>query len=200
MKQCASFKRNSSGQRRCARFINTNSEGGPDVDTSMHRGGFAGLLGTSIKLSDLGIGAGVGLAGSLGFKWVVNRWLVTTLPAGVIKFIPALGAGLSAAAVYFLSGKHLPQQRKLALAAGAAFSGVLVNGWDLFKAKFPQYGDLVAVDVPGYGYLVNDPSGATMPQLHGMGGIVIDEGNPRMNELAYSALGEPEPDYIEYGY
>lgn len=210
--QCVSFKRGPSGARRCARFANTarTRRGPPEADidpdeiadspdTAMHRGGFAGILDNSFKGSDVAMGAGAGLLGTLGVKWVVNKYLLDKVPAGLVKFLPVAGAGATAAVLYF---GMKDKRRATAFAVGAVGAGIAVNGWDLVKAQFPALSDMVSLQVPGYGYIAQD-GGRALPAGNGYNGlnaVVIDTGNPSMDGLAMSAMGEPDNDFVAYGY
>lgn len=207
-KKCQQFKTGQGGVRRCARFI-------PDAepDTAMHRGGFAAFpgLNVSVNTGDLLAGSAVGLLAGSGARWLANKFATTWMPAGVMRFVPVLGGAAAAAGLYYYSASVGKKARGMSHAAGALGAAVVVNIWDMLRAQFPQLADLSAYS--GYGYLtagISPNSGSPGAQGYaaltpdtsttGYQGIVIDTGNPRMNELALSAMGADDEDYNDYGY
>lgn len=209
-RKCQSFKVGFSGKRRCARFSPTPETQEPD--TAMHRGGFAAFpgLNMSVNTGDLLMGSVAGLLGGSGARWLANKYATAWLPAAVMRFVPVLGGGLVAAGLYYYSASQGKKARGISHAAGALGASVVVNIWDMLRAKYPQLADYSAY--AGYGYLtagVGPNSGSPAAQGYqmlqpdtsttGYQGIVIDTGNPAMNELALSAMGSDE-DYSDYGY
>lgn len=206
-RKCQQFKTGQGGVRRCARFTPEN-----EIDTAMHKGGFAAFPGLdmSVNTGDLLAGSAVGLLAGSGARWLANKFATAWLPAGVMRFVPVLGGAAAAAGLYYYSASQGKKARGMSHAAGALGAAVVVNIWDMLRAQFPQLADLSAYS--GYGYLTNGISpNSGSPGLQSYAaltpdfsttsyqGIVVDTGNPAMNELALSAMGGDE-DYNDYGY
>lgn len=208
-RKCQSFKTGQGGVRRCARFTPEN-----EPDTAMHKSGFAAFpgLNMSVNTGDLLAGSAVGLLTGSAARWFANQYATTWLPSGIMRFVPLLGGVVAAAGLYYYSASVGKKARGMSHAAGALGAAVVVNVWDMLRAKYPQLADLSAYS--GYGYLtagISPNSGSPAAQGYGAltpdttmttgyQGIVVDTGNPSMNELALSAMGGDDEDYSNYGY
>lgn len=211
-RKCQSFKMGQGGVRRCARFTpDSGPEAGGEPDTAMHRSGFAAFpgLNMTVNTGDLLAGSAVGLLAGSGARWLANRFATSWLPPMVMRFVPLVGGAAAAAGLYYYSASQGKKARGVSHAAGAVGAALVVNVWDMLRAQYPQLADLSAYS--GYGYLtagISPNSGspaaqgyaALTPDTTGYQGIVIDTGNPSMNELALSAMGSNDEDYSDYGY
>ena len=148
----------------------------------------------------LGIGAGLGLAGSIALQQVANRAIAAgaPIPGFLASGSPVVG-GLASAAVLYLAQKKSNRTRAAGHAIGAALAGFAVWGWGAINnlvAGLPVMSQTAGFGAPlfnnprmqGYGF-----SPRTLPA--GMGGPIFNNPNLNLSKLArLQGLGDENED------
>lgn len=135
-------------------------------------------LGKSVSSTDVLVGAFVGLAGgALLSKAIAKFW--PTAPTFLVQYSgPITSFAAGAAALALLKNKH----KGSGYFAGAALAGVVPFVWTMVAPKIPGLADYVSVPL---GYPVD------VPQM----GILVDEGQSRLSDLAAYSFSNEESDY-----
>jgi hypothetical protein len=149
----------------------------------------------------VGIGAGLGLAGSIALQQVANRAIAAgaPIPGFLASGSPVVG-GLASAAVLYLAQKKSNRTRAAGHAIGAALAGLAVWGWGAINNLVA--GIPVMAQTAGYfgAPLFNNPrlqgygfSPRTLPA--GMGGPIFNNPNLNLSKLArLQGLGDENED------
>jgi len=140
----------------------------------------------AVDVRDVAIGAGLGLGGSLGLKYLVNATgLSASIPAIINKFWPAFSGIVTGILVYGLEKNSSKAKGHL---IGSALAGITISVWDALKAQFPQLADLVSLQLSGYGgyggyngMLVRDA--ALPPGYGGYGGMLVQDSASNLRQL-----------------
>ncbi len=135
----------------------------------------------SVGVQDVAVGAGLGLAGSMGLKYAVKKLGVAdSLPAVVNSFWPVISGVVTGLGLYAFSAKGHPGRAKGHL-VGASLAGVTLSAWGFLSSQFPDLADLVSVQLGGYrgyrGVLVDDTGGR---RLHG---VIVNDASANLAEL-----------------
>lgn len=164
-----------------------------------------GFLGRNVNSTDVAIGAGIGLLGTLVLKGAGNKYL-SFLPAPLLKGSPLLGSALSGGLAYMWQRRTAPT-RADAYLAGAVLAGASVQAWDILKTQFPSgLGDVVSLRFNGnrYGVFIDERTPAVGPGGASYNGVIVDEPNSRsmsdynLGQLAQLSMGnDDELDGIE---
>lgn len=128
-------------------------------------------LGQSVKMNDLLMGAGVGMAGGAVVKLGLNKTGIDAkLPGFIADNIGPVSTILAGIGGYmFLKKKNMAKAKGVLY--GAMVAGLVPVGWDLLKRQFPTYfGDYVTV--PGLGEIVEQPYG-----------VLVEDSSPALNGL-----------------
>lgn len=157
-----------------------------------------GFLGQQVNSTDVALGAGLGLLGTLVLKGAGNKYL-TFLPDAVRKGSPLIGGALTGAAAWYWQKSTAPS-RANAYLAGAVLAGASIQAWDILKTQFPGgLGDVVSLRFNGnrYGVFIDERTPSVGPGGASMGGLLIDEPGRSMSDynlgqLAQMSMGDDD--------
>lgn len=144
-------------------------------------GDITSVFKSSVKGTDVLVGAIASLAGIYAVKYVQNKFLVGKLPEIVLRFTPAISGALTGTALYMLQKKK-NRGRATGHAIGAVSAGLAINAINELKAKFPELADVV--DLRLAGVIVDDAT----PRLGGFG-IPVDDPTRQLGDLAALDMG-----------
>ncbi len=169
------------------------------------------VLKSSVKGTDLLVGALLGVGGFGALNWVKNQtWFPLSLKtnAQFVRFAPLASGTLAAIGVYFADKKLLKMGSSAAgHAVGAFAAGLAVQALQEAKTQWPQYFSDI-VDLRLAGFIVNDPQRRAM---NGYGSFIIDDparpfaglgaysDNPNLADLAALSMQEDDADMMDIG-
>jgi len=145
-----------------------------------------GVFDGSVGAKDVMVGAGLGLAGTAGLKYALNKsGMMASLPDFALKAFPLLASAVTGGAAYAIQKKKNSSRAKSHF-VGAVAAGAAVTAWDVLRNNVPDLSDLVSVRLNGYrgynrgmGVLVADNPG----RLAGYNGVIINDSSRNLAEL-----------------
>jgi hypothetical protein len=137
----------------------------------------------SVAVKDLALGAGAGLAGVAGLRYLVNNYLADKLPAIAVQALnmPAV-AGLLTGVGLYVAQKG--SQKAKAHLIGATVAGAAAQAWTQLQTQFNGLQDYVSVGLDGM--LVED----------GYRGVLVEDSRSNLAELQAINLGSEEYDAV----
>lgn len=143
-------------------------------------------LSGSVNTKDLFIGGGLGLAGTLGVRWAVDRFVVPRISDPrismlVSRLMPLIGTAATGAALYYGQKKTAKAKAQL---VGAVAAGAAVVTWDFLRDKFASITELLNTQQKAA-----TAGLVSIPGLSAWNGIIVD--NPRRN---YGGIIVDNPD------